>query len=782
MTDVLPSRDDSQLFRRAKRLGFAGVEVNLQPNRPERLEAVRRARVETGLAVPSLVLGEHSTLGGIADTDTAVAARATDDVRRAIDWAAELGADVLLVPFFARAELRDEDDLRRAAAAFRPLCETAGDRGVSLLYEGTLPADDVRRLAGLVESGAFGCYFDYANVVARGMDTATELRLLAELVRRVHLKDVRVTVSDCPPGLGLVDFGESGRALDAIGYDGWIVLETPPGPPELVARDLSFARTVVSGLEVDLSWPQLGVFARELPSWDGVIEHCRRLGLGAVQLGGPLLEECLEQPERAAALEEAGIAVAAIAGYRNLVAPDEAERRANVDFLARCLELAPLIGTRIVATETGTRSREGEWTASPANRSPETLALLDESLASLLEVAESHGSILAVEGSVKHVVATHSALQGILDRFPTRSLQVVLDPYNFLSRHLLPVQERATRAFLDRFEHRFVLAHVKDVGPGGAEEATPEVGTGVFVQEPYLAFLEERRPDLPVILEHLPVANVPRASSLVRGASGAAARRTRRSGGLLPQPPPVSALAEDSVVAGVPVRVFAPSEVDGIYLHLHGGGFVYGSASLQDDRLERLARECRTAVISVEYRLAPEHPYPAAASDCEAVAAWLVEAALPEFGTDRIVIGGESAGANLAVVTLLRRRDRGGSAGFRAAVLCAGSYDLELTSFEATSDTSVTRDELELLFAQYSGSAARRDPDLSPVHADLSGMPEALFVVGSLDPLLHDSLRMAERWRAAGSGARVTVIPGGLHGVDASPEVHRFLTDTLGSS
>jgi acetyl esterase len=781
MTDVLPSRDDSQLFRRARRLGFAGVEVNLQPNRPERIDAVRRAQAETGLAVPSLVLGEHNDLGGIADDDSAVAASAADDVRRAIEWAAELGADALLVPFFGRAELRDEGDLRRAAAAFRPLCQTAGERGVSLLYEGTLAADEVRRLAGLVDSGAFGCYFDYANVVARGMDSATELRLLAELVRRVHLKDVRVTVNDCPPGLGLVDFGESGRALDAIGYDGWVVLETPPGPPELVARDLSFARAVVPGLEVDVSWPRLGVFARELPSWEGVIERCLQLGLGAVQLGGQLLEECFEQPERAAALEEAGIAVAAIAGYRNLVAPDEAERKANVEFLARCLEVAPLIGTAVVATETGTRSRTGEWTASPENRSPETLALLDESLASLLEVAESHGAILAVEGSIKHAIGTHAALEGVLERFPTRGLQVVLDPYNYLSRHLLPVQERVTRAFLDRFEHRFVLAHVKDVGPGGAEEATPEVGTGVFVQQPYLAFLEERRPDLPLILEHLPLANVPRASARVRVAS-AGARRARRSGDLLPRPPPVSALAQDRVVAGVPVRVFAPGAVDGIYLHLHGGGFVYGSARLQDDRLERLALESRTAVISVEYRLAPEHPYPAAASDCEAVAVWLAEAAVPEFGTDRIAIGGESAGANLAVVTLLRLRDRGDSTGFRAAVLCAGSYDLELTTFEETSDTSVTRDELELLSSQYSGSAERRDPTVSPVHADLSGMPEALFVVGSLDPLLRDSLRMAERWRAAGSGARVTVIPGGLHGVDASPELHRFLTDTLGSS
>jgi sugar phosphate isomerase/epimerase len=515
MSDVLPCADDSQLFQRAKRLGFAGVEVILERARPERIESIGRARAEAGLALPSLVLGDHSDVGGIADMDAAVAAAAADDVRRAIDSAVMLGADALLVPFFGRAELRDAADLDRAAAAFKPLCEVAAERGVTLLFEGTLAADRIRSLAGLVNSRAFGCYFDYANVVTRGMDTATELRALGDLVRRVHLKDVHAKVNDCPPGRGLVDFGESAKALDEIGYDGWIVLETPPGPPELVARDLSFACTVVPGLAVDARWPRLGVFARELDDWDAVIQICRRLGLGALQLGGVLLEQCFEHPERAGVLEDAGIAIAGIAGYRNLVSPDESVRRANMEFLARCLELAPLIGTRVVATESGTRSREGEWVASPENSSPEALAVFDDSLATLLGVAEQHGTILALEGSVKHVIGTYTAMQGVLDRFPSRHLQVVLDPYNYLARALLPAQERVTRAFLDRFEHRFVLAHVKDVGAGGAEEATPEVGTGVFVQAPYFEFLRDRRPDLPVILEHLPLEHVPQAARRV---------------------------------------------------------------------------------------------------------------------------------------------------------------------------------------------------------------------------------------------------------------------------
>ena len=107
------------------------------------------------------------------------------------------------------------------------------------------------------------------------------------------------------------------------------------------------------------------------------------------------------------------------------------------------------------------------------------------------------------EVSVKHVLRTAGGLLGLLERFPSSHLQVVCDPYNYVSRNLLPAHERVTRDLLDRFEHRFVLAHGKDVGPDGAEASTPELGTGVFVQEPYLDFLRTRRPDLPLILEHL---------------------------------------------------------------------------------------------------------------------------------------------------------------------------------------------------------------------------------------------------------------------------------------
>ena len=117
--------------------------------------------------------------------------------------------------------------------------------------------------------------------------------------------------------------------------------------------------------------------------------------------------------------------------------------------------------------------------------------------------------ILAVETYVGNVLKTQGQLTGLIGRFPTQHLQVVCDPYNYLSSDLMHVHERATSELLDRFEPRFVLAHLKDVSPDGAQAGTPEFGTGAFSQRPYLGFLRTRRPDLDVISEHVPLAQVP---------------------------------------------------------------------------------------------------------------------------------------------------------------------------------------------------------------------------------------------------------------------------------
>ena len=521
MDTVIGGRDDAEVFARAKRIGCVGVEItagrlDLRDSKESRLDALRRAKRMTGLDVHALVLGEHNEIGGLADDDADTAGQARDDVRDATAWAHELGAGVVLVPFFMRAELESEADVERASAAFGSLCPLAAERGVTLCYEGTLSAQEILSLAARVGSEAFGCYFDLANPLAkRGLDPPSEIRALGPLIRRVHVKDTRVVSGDCRPGTGRVDFAECARALSEIGYDGWLTLESPPAPPPLVARDLSFARTVFPGLDGGPSWPRLGAFSRDFGKgeWEQLGETFGRLGLELTQLDGALLDESLEDPAAAsegrAVLESRGIRIPALGGYRNLIAPEAEARAANIDHLRRCLELAPTLGSYVVATETGTMSTEGEWTDSPLNSTEAAWSRLDDALETLLHVAERSGTILALEAHVKHVLKTQDQMIQLLERFPTQHLQIVCDPYNYVSAALVPAHEEATAVLLDGFEDRFVLAHLKDVDAGGAETGTPEFGTGVFAQSPYLEFLRTRRPDLDLIAEHLPLAHVP---------------------------------------------------------------------------------------------------------------------------------------------------------------------------------------------------------------------------------------------------------------------------------
>jgi acetyl esterase len=243
----------------------------------------------------------------------------------------------------------------------------------------------------------------------------------------------------------------------------------------------------------------------------------------------------------------------------------------------------------------------------------------------------------------------------------------------------------------------------------------------------------------------------------------------------------------------VPARVLVPpGEVRGVYLHIHGGGWVLGAAHHMDVANWALARHCGVAVLSIDYRLAPEHPYPAGPDDCEAAALWLVEHAAAEFGSERLLIGGESAGAHLSLVTLLRMRDRHGFRGFAGANLVYGAYDLSLTpSVRRWGERNLILSTpiLEWFLDHFAPDVAhRRDPDVSPLQADLSGLPPAHLTVGTLDPLLDDTLFLHSRWIAAGGEASLFVAPGGIHGFDQFPtrlakraraEVERFVAGVL---
>lgn len=263
----------------------------------------------------------------------------------------------------------------------------------------------------------------------------------------------------------------------------------------------------------------------------------------------------------------------------------------------------------------------------------------------------------------------------------------------------------------------------------------------------------------------------------------AVVRAVRREGrGVFPAPMFLPEAREVSIAGrrgAVKLRVLAPRSrpATGVYLHLHGGGWMLGEADLQDRDLSALAEATGLLTASVEYRLAPEHPYPAGPDDCEDAARWLVTTGAAELGApSRFFIGGESAGAHLSVVTLLRLRDRHGLGGaFRAANLVYGSYDLSMTpSQRLWGDRNLVLSDPILryfydAFLPGLSPEERRAPDISPLFADLRGMPPALFTVGTLDPLLDDTLFMEARWRAAGGSTKLHVWPESIHGFDAFP-------------
>ena len=249
--------------------------------------------------------------------------------------------------------------------------------------------------------------------------------------------------------------------------------------------------------------------------------------------------------------------------------------------------------------------------------------------------------------------------------------------------------------------------------------------------------------------------------------------RARRLQGLgaFPQPPKsprATTIRIDGPGGKLDLRVIAPDKPRGIFYHIHGGGWSIGANDQLDPVLERFADNCGMACLSVEYRLAPEHQYPAGPDDCEAAALWILREGTKRFGTSKLAIGGESAGAHLSAVTLLRLRDKHKVAPFSAALLNYGCFDLGMTP----SARNWGEEKLVLPTSTIVGfrkcflapGTDTDNPDVSPLYADLHGMPAALFTCGTRDSLLDDTLFMAPRWLAAGNAAELALYPGACHG------------------
>ncbi len=240
------------------------------------------------------------------------------------------------------------------------------------------------------------------------------------------------------------------------------------------------------------------------------------------------------------------------------------------------------------------------------------------------------------------------------------------------------------------------------------------------------------------------------------------------------QPMPDGVTITDRTVPGpvgeIPVKVFTPKGASGalpLLVYLHGGGWVICSPGTHAKLCAELSEGANCVVVSVDYRLAPEHPAPAPLDDCVAAIRYIVANAA-EFGADgsRFAIGGDSAGGNLTACSALRLRDEGGPQA-RLLLLLYGAFTAnnDLPSVIENGEGKIlTRQAMQWFYNHYlSGGASADDPYIAPIKGDLKGLPPAHLIVGTLDPLLDDSKLFARALEEAGVPTKLSIYEDQVH-------------------
>ncbi|MBS1677667.1 MAG: alpha/beta hydrolase [Actinobacteria bacterium] len=252
---------------------------------------------------------------------------------------------------------------------------------------------------------------------------------------------------------------------------------------------------------------------------------------------------------------------------------------------------------------------------------------------------------------------------------------------------------------------------------------------------------------------------------------GEARRRMDELHALIPPGPEMHAV-HDVVVPGpdgeVPLRVYVPAPAADlpVLLWIHGGAFAFGRLDYFDSSCAELAARAAAIVVSVDYRLVPEHPFPAGAEDSYAALVWVADK-IADYGGDpaRIAIGGDSAGGCIAAALALMARDRSGP-GLVYQLLAYPALDDVVSNDEFSHVQVVNRAVHEHFWSLYAPSSEdRENPYCAPFKAeDLSGLPPAFVVVPEVDVMRDAQISYAERLAAAGVPTRCEVYPGTAHG------------------
>jgi len=220
---------------------------------------------------------------------------------------------------------------------------------------------------------------------------------------------------------------------------------------------------------------------------------------------------------------------------------------------------------------------------------------------------------------------------------------------------------------------------------------------------------------------------------------------------------PAGVTRESVSADGVPCEWLIPEgSSDQVLLYLHGGGFVYGMTTLHREMVGQLARLSGLRALMVDYRLAPEHPFPAALEDCTTVYRWLLRQGIDP---QNIVVAGDSAGGNLTLTTLINLRNEGDPL-LAAAACISPATDLTIRQeLEGLHDPVLHRRALYAFRAAYVAQHDCTDPLLSPVFADLRGLPPLLIHAGEDEVLRGDCVRLAQLAKEAGVEVRLEVYP-----------------------